>query len=89
MRTELKEVEEYFTQQIWSTKILDYRTKFLSPFSVDTMQYFSDTPWYTLQIIVKKPTDCYTILHDIGHRCDTNCIQAGPVIDFINNPRFS
>ncbi len=89
MRAELDEVEEYFAGQVWSKKILDYRAKFLSPFSVDPTRYFADTSWYALQIIVENPTDCYTILHDIGHRCDMNCIQAGPITDFINNPRFS
>ena len=89
MRRELHEVEHYFSEQVWSKKILDYRAKFLSPFSIDPGQYFSDTAWYALQIIVEKPTHCYTILHDIGHQCDINCIQAGPITDFINNPRFS
>lgn len=89
IRNELEEVEHYFTEQIWSKKILDYRTKFFSPFSVHSENYFSDTEWYALQIIVEKPTDCYAILHDIGHRCDMNCIQAGNIVDFINNPRFS
>jgi len=68
MRKELEEVEHYFKEQVWSKKIIDYRAKFLSPFSVNTAEYFSDEPWYALQIIVENPTDCYTILHDIGHR---------------------
>jgi (p)ppGpp synthase/HD superfamily hydrolase len=89
MRSELAELESYFREQVWSKKIIDYRTKFLSPFSVNASQYFSDEPWYALQIIVEKPTNCYAILHDIGHNCDINCIQAGPIKDFINNPRFS
>ncbi len=89
MRAELDEVENYFRDQIWSKKILDYRAKFLSPFSVHATQYFTDAPWCALQIIVEHPTDCYAILHDIGHRCDLGCIQAGPITDFINNPRFS
>lgn len=89
MRAELGEIKTYFSEQVWSKKILDYRAKFLSPFSVDSTKYFSETSWYALQIIVENPTDCYTILHDIGHHCDMNCIQAGPITDFINNPRFS
>lgn len=89
MRLELDELENYFQEQVWSKKILDYRAKFLSPFSVNATQYYSDESWYALQIIVENPTDCYAILHDIGHRCDMNCIQAGPITDFINNPRFS
>jgi (p)ppGpp synthase/HD superfamily hydrolase len=68
MRKELNELEDYFSQQVWSKKILHYRAKFLSPFSVDTAHYFSETTWYALQIIVEKPTDCYVILHDIGQR---------------------
>lgn len=89
MRQESEEVKEYFSWQTWSTKILAYRTKFLSPFSLDPNQHFFQESWYAPQIIVEKPTDCYTILHDIGHRWDINCIQAGVITDFINNPRFS
>lgn len=68
MQKELSEIRHYLSQQVWSTKILDYRAKFLSPFSVDTEKYFSDSSWYALQIVVENPTDCYAILHDIGHR---------------------
>lgn len=76
MRTELTDIEKYFSEQTWSKKIIDYRPKFLSPCSIDPTKYFSDTSWYALQIVVQNPTDCYTILHDIGHHGDPNCIQA-------------
>ncbi len=76
MRKEIDDIKSYFSEQIWSKKILDYRAKFFSPFSLQPENYFSESSWHALQVIVEKPTDCYAILHDIGHRCDMNCIQA-------------
>lgn len=89
MRQESAELQAYFQEQIWSTKNLEFCMEFLSPFSVDSSKYFNDYAWYANQIVVPETLDCYSILQNIGQRGDINCIQAGKISDFINNPRFS
>ncbi len=84
-----KRTHEYLKKQNWSRGILHYDTDFVSPFSIELTKTYLEESWYAIQIVVREPSDCYAILHDIGARQDENFLQVGRVSDLINHPRLS
>ena len=67
MCDESQELQEYFKKQVWSKKIITSHIEFLSPFSINSTEYFHNNGWYATHLVVAEPSDCYAILHDIGH----------------------
>ena len=86
---EAENIKTYLRAQMWSKKILGYETRFLSAFSGELRNTYQEDEWYSIQIIVTDPGDCYDILHDIGQRQDQNLIQVGRINDLITQPRLS
>lgn len=84
-----KKIHTYLHQQNWSKPIIHYDTDFVSPFSIELKKEYLEESWYAIQIVVREPSDCYAILHDIGARQDENFLQVGRVSDLINHPRLS
>lgn len=76
-------------KQSWSKPIIHYDTDFVSPFSIELKREYLEESWYAIQIVVREPSDCYAILHDIGARQDENFLLVGSVSDLINHPRLS
>ena len=84
-----KKVHEYLKKQNWSRPVIHYDTDFVSPFSIELTKTYLEESWYAVQMVVRNPSDCYAILHDIGARQDENFLQVGRVSDLINHPRLS
>lgn len=84
-----KKIHTYLRKQSWSKPIIHYDTDFVSPFSIELKKEYLEESWYAIQIVVKEPSDCYAILHDIGVRQDENFLLVGSVSDLINHPRLS
>ncbi len=84
-----KKIHTYLRKQSWSKPIVHYDTDFVSPFSIELKKEYLEESWYAIQIVVREPSDCYAILHDIGARQDENFLQVGRVSDLINHPRLS
>lgn len=84
-----KKIHTYLRKQDWSRPILHYDTDFVSPFSIELTKTYQEESWYAIQIVVREPSDCYAVLHDIGARQDENFLQVGRVSDLINHPRLS
>lgn len=84
-----KKIHTYLRNQSWSKPIIHYDTDFVSPFSIELKKEYLEESWYAIQIVVKEPSDCYAILHDIGIRQDENFLLVGSVSDLINHPRLS
>ncbi len=84
-----KKAREYLKRQNWSRPVIHYDTDFVSPFSIELTKTYLEESWYAVQMVVRNPSDCYAILHDIGVRRDENFLQIGRVSDLINHPRLS
>mgnify|MGYP000219802929 FL=1 len=84
-----KKIHAYLRKQSWSKPVVHYDTDFVSPFSIELKKEYLEESWYAIQIVVREPSDCYAILHDIGARQDENFLQVGRVSDLINHPRLS
>lgn len=82
-------IHDYLRAQTWSRQVVHYDTDFVSPFSIELKREYVGESWYAIQIVVREPSDCYAILHDIGARQDENFLQVGRVTDLINHPRLS
>lgn len=82
-------IHAYLRGKDWSRTIVHYDTDFVSPFSVEFKKEYIEESWYAVQVVVREPSDCYAILHDIGARQDENFLQVGRVSDLINHPRLS
>lgn len=55
MRTESRELQEYLEKQVWSKKIITSHIEFLSPFSVNSSDYFHNNGWYATHLVVEEP----------------------------------
>jgi GTP diphosphokinase / guanosine-3',5'-bis(diphosphate) 3'-diphosphatase len=84
-----KKIHAYLRKQNWSKPIIHYDTDFVSPFSIELKKEYQEESWYAIQIVVRDPGDCYSILHDIGTRQDQNLLQVWRITDLINHPRLS
>jgi GTP pyrophosphokinase len=84
-----KKIHAYLHNKSWSRPVVHFDTDFVSPFSIELKKEYLEESWYAIQIVVREPSDCYAILHDIGARQDENFLQVGKVSDLINHPRLS
>ncbi len=84
-----KKIHAYLRSQNWSRHIIHYDTDFVSPFSIELKKEYIPESWYAIQVVVKEPSDCYAVLHDIGARQDERFLQVWRVSDLINHPRLS
>jgi len=55
MRSESQELQEYLGKQVWSKKIVASHIEFLSPFSVNSAEYFHNNGWYATHLVVEEP----------------------------------
>jgi GTP pyrophosphokinase len=71
-----KKIHLYLKKQDWSHPVVHYDTDFVSPFSIDSKKEYIEESWYAVQIVVREPSHCYSVLHDVGARRDENFLQV-------------